>query len=48
MLMCREGQRQTSPAIIPKTHLDYLDPRVKLATQEFNKGAGNKVSLVIK
>lgn len=48
MHTCREGQRQTSPAVIPKAHLDYLDPAVNLATQELNKGTGNKVSLVIK
>lgn len=42
MHMHREGQNQTSPAAVPKSHWDYLDPTVNLATRGLNK-----VSLVI-
>lgn len=42
MCMRREGQSQTSPAVVPRPHLDYLDPKANAATQGLNK-----VSLLI-
>lgn len=32
--MCREGENQTSPAVVPKPHMGYLNPTGNLATQE--------------
>lgn len=43
MHMHREGESQTSPAVVPKPHLGYLNPTGNLATQGLKKG-----SLVVK